>query len=113
MVFIAQQQLEFSSKNLTLYSLGDSLAVTQMFNPKVNIKKIYLRDAMIECREACLSICENFPDITIKFGSVKGTDNSVDCLTKFMPNPVSIINHKFYRYDLECLVSADLSKEFK
>ena len=83
--------------------MGDSIAVGQLFNPKLSIRKIYLRNCMIMTTQECISITESFPNIEIKLAYLKGSLNMADSLTKFCQDPIKVINSENYRQGLKLL----------
>ena len=100
-----------NNRKIKIYSIGDSLAVAQLFNPKLSIKKIYLRNCMILASQECISITESFPNIEIKLAFLPGTLNMADSLTKFCPDPIKVINSINYRQGPGILTEKDFESK--
>ena len=96
-----------------MFSLGDSLAVAQLFNPRLSIRMIYLRNCMILASQECIYISQSFPNIEIKLAYLPGKLNLEDSLTKFCQDPIKVIISVSYRQGPTLLTEGDFEKRIK
>ena len=72
------------------------MAISQLYNPKLSVRNIYLRNCKILSSQSCIAITESFPNITIQLAYMPGKCNQADSLTKFCQDPIKIINSLRY-----------------
>ena len=101
-----------NNRHIQVISLGDSLAVAQIFNPKLSVQRIYLRNCMILAKQECIAITESFPNIENKLAYLPGKLNQADSLTKFCQDPIKVINSVSYQQGPAFLTEENFLENF-
>ena len=57
---------ELANAKLQVVLAGDSICVASLFNPKVEMRNVLLRSAILSCKDKCLDIMKLFPKAEIQ-----------------------------------------------
>jgi hypothetical protein len=82
---------------LQILLAGDSICVATLFNPKIVMKNVLLKTAIMAVKDKCQEIIRLFPNATIQLAWMDGKLNAADSTSKLMFENIEIMNSKLYR----------------
>ena len=89
--------LNVENTQLSIVLAGDSICVSTLYNPGLNIKNILLRSTVVAVKDKCQDIIKIFPNATILLCWMDGKSNAADSTSKLTYDNINIINSKLYR----------------
>ena len=92
---------EWKDPELTMYCQGDSVCTALSMSPQVNLKNTLIRNALFKTVRIAQDVTRMFPKVKIHFTWIPTHVNAADPLTKFIPDPIPIMNSNFYRHGHE------------
>ena len=73
---------ELENSELSIVMAGDSICVSTLYNPGLNIKNILLRSTVVAVKDKCQDIIKIFPNATVMLCWMDGKSNAADSTSK-------------------------------
>ena len=103
------------SSNLTrgegtfeVFNFGDSRALSFLFSSNAKIHNVAIKNRIFQCKVMTIALSNRYPQIRFKFGWVKGDENLADLNSKYVQDPISIINSRRWRHGLPSFLDEDM-----
>jgi hypothetical protein len=96
-VQVLKHRPEIADTELQVLLAGDSICVATLFNPRIVMKNVLPKTAIMAVKDKCQDIIRLFPKATIQLAWMDGKLNAADSTSKLMFENVVIINSKLYQ----------------